>query len=59
MLILDPFTSLNVAKSSFRLEEIKKAFKKAHYMTIKHTSEMNYNHFPILKELFGVKNEEQ
>lgn len=29
MLILDPFTSLNVAKSSFRVDEIKSAFMKA------------------------------
>ena len=29
MMILDPFTSLNVAKSSFRVDEIKSAFMKA------------------------------
>lgn len=57
MLIIDPFTSLNVAKSSFKLDEIKNAFKKAHYITIKHfyTTEINNAQFSILKELFGVK----
>ena len=58
MMILDPFTSLNVAKSSFRVDEIKSAFMKAmniinkslYYCFSNKTVNVN-----ILEEIFKLK----
>ena len=59
MIILDPFTKLNVAKSSFRVDEIKSAFKDAMNIINKHLYESfsNKNQFSvnILEEIFRLK----
>ena len=64
--ILDPLTKLNVAKSSFRLDEIRNTFIKALYFlkfeSWKFQSEnndednvINNNDFTIIKKLFCIK----
>ena len=47
MLILDPITKLNVAKSSFRVDEIKSAFTRAIHICVKRIL-MNNNYEYIL-----------
>jgi len=63
--IIDPLTKFNVAKSSFKLNEIKNTFNKALY-TLKYES-LKYQNgnlegendtnedFPIIKKLFSIK----
>ena len=61
--ILDPFTKLNVAKSSFRLDEIKNTFNKALYFlkfeSWKYQNEGEENifidDFNIIRKLFTIK----
>ena len=59
IMILDPFTNLNVAKSSFRVDEIKSAFKDAMNIIKKNLfhSFSNKNQFSvnILEEIFKLK----
>ena len=63
--ILDPFTKLNVAKSSFKLDEIKNTFNKALYFlkfeswklqneNFNKTEDYNED-FTIVKKLFSIK----
>ena len=63
--IIDPFTKLNVAKSSFRLDEIKITFNKALYFlkyeswkfqndTVNDNKEIT-DDFTIIKKLFNIK----
>ena len=64
--ILDPFTKLNVAKSSFKLDEIKNTFNKAlYFLKIESWKFQNDNinennldindDFTIIKKLFSIK----
>ena len=63
--ILDPFTKLNVAKSSFKLSEIKNTFNKALYFfkfeSWKYQNDNfkefkdNIEDFTIIKKLFSIK----
>ena len=64
--ILDPLTKLNVAKSSFRLEEIRNTFIKALYFlkfeswkfqseTTDEENAINNNDFTVIKKLFCIK----
>ena len=61
--ILDPFTKLNVAKSSFRLDEIKNTFNKALYFLkfeswkFQNEGEENnlVDNFNIIRKLFTIK----
>ena len=64
--ILDPLTKLNVAKSSFRLDEIRNTFIKALYFlkfeswkfqseNIEEENTINNNDFTIIKKLFCIK----
>ena len=54
MMILDPFTSLNVAKSSFKVDEIKSAFMKALNIINKGLYCNNVESSNILNELFNL-----
>ena len=61
MMILDPFTSLNVAKSSFKVDEIKSAFMKALNIINKgiYCNMDNVESSNILNELFNFSSNDK